>query len=127
MMPADDATYDIPSPTDLECESCSWTNTADVWDDIRTGAWQYSFECASCGHLNKASGTSLDRGGIAPFLSLLVLGVLLVALPLGSLFFMRGTLTHHLLILTGALLLGGLFALAFIAWCQRTTNGTDHS
>lgn len=80
---SDPRTFLIDTETDLECESCSWTNTdVTVWDDIRDGTWSYEFECTSCGHLNKASGSSLDRGTLAVaqalFFLLIVGGVLIV-------------------------------------------------
>ena len=108
-----------PTPTVTECEFCAWENEHDIWDNSRTGDWEYEFTCKSCGDLNKDHGTREDRGGIAPFLSLLVLGVLMVVAPLVHLFYVPGTLAHLYLILTGGMLLTGLLLCATFSWLHQ--------
>ena len=100
---SDPRTYEIPTEQDIDCESCSWTNTATDWTDIRTGAWSYEFTCSSCGHLNAEHGNTLDRGAAQPLFILWVVGVALVVV---------GILGHWVwpLIIAG----GWLVALVFI-------------
>lgn len=118
---ADDATYQIPTETDVPCDECEATNTVTVWDDIRTGRWEReAFTCRECDtHHPAVSGTSLDRGAASAFVSLFALGLLLVAAPLAHLFYAPGTLGHVYLILTGALLLAGLTLLAVLTWLHQ--------
>ena len=84
-MTGDPLTYQIPTETEIDCESCAWTNTVDVWDNIRTGAWDYTFECTSCGRHNTDHGNALDRGAV-PFLTAVFLaGFALVVIGLCTL------------------------------------------
>ena len=74
---SDPRTYQIPTETVIECESCSWPNTVDEWDDLRTGEWSYEFECESCGKGNTDHGNALDRGAADVLFVLLITGAAL--------------------------------------------------
>jgi hypothetical protein len=78
---SDPRTFQIPTPSTVDCESCSWPNPdIDIWDDIRTGEWEYTFECAACGHLNKDHGNALDRGAANVLFTLWITGAALLVL-----------------------------------------------
>lgn len=79
---SDPRTYQIPTETEVDCESCSWTNTVDVWDDIRTGEWSYEFDCKSCGKHNTDHGSNLDRGAAHPLVLVFLAGFALVCVGL---------------------------------------------
>ena len=74
---ADDRTYLVDTTTDVDCDSCGWTNETVIWDDTRTGEWSYEFECASCGHWNKEHGNRDERGAANILFILIITGLAL--------------------------------------------------
>lgn len=113
MMPADDITYQIPTESVVDCEACDQPCRVTIWDDIRTGAWEYEFTCV-CGHTNRADGNSYDRG-LANVLFILVItgaavatvgllgrawalaaaGVLITLIPLAVVWYVSHTRKAH--------------------------------
>ena len=121
---SDPRTYTIPTEQDIDCESCSWTNTATDWTNIHTGEWSYEFTCTSCGRLNAAHGNALDRGSTSALASVVWLGVILIVAALVSLFIVPAHPAHLALILTGTGLIVSVLTIATIAWLKQ--NGHDH-
>ena len=122
-MMSDPRTYTIPTEQDIDCEFCGWTNTATDWTDIRTGAWDYTFECASCGRRNADHGNALDRGAVQPLFSLLAVGWALITI---------GLLGHSAwswpLILGGVWLLAAVYIIRFFMGAkqpQQQEGNTD--
>jgi hypothetical protein len=119
---SDPRSYQIPTETELDCESCGWTNTVDVWDNIRTGAWDYTFECASCGRHNTDHGNALDRGAAEVIVILWATAAVLFLI--GGINLLGGHFSWWPLALAGAVLAYGTTVIALFMGAKQGAN--DH-
>ena len=120
---SDPRTYEIPTEQDIDCESCSWTNTATDWTDLRTGAWSYEFTCSSCGHPNADHGNALDRGAADVLFVLLVTGAAMFVI--GGINLLGGHWQWWPLALAGAALAYAVLVIALFMGAKQGADDND--
>ena len=110
----------VDTETVFECDVCETPNKVTVWDNPRTGRWEYDPWTCVCGeHHRGDNGNSYDRGATNALTSIITLGVLLIIGALAAMFFTPATLIHQVVILTGAGLIAGACGVAAFAWLKQ--------
>lgn len=79
---SDPLTYEIPTPTVVNCDDCDAENTVTYWDDIRDGRWEReAFTCQECSWYHPTiRGNALDRGAANLLFVLTITGLALIVL-----------------------------------------------